>query len=86
MAPFFMQIILSRAPGNIVDWVYKMIGVKYSFAAHLRDTGTVSLCFQPPNFSKCLVLSQTPLVWFCSPGAMDTTCRRRNGENGRILG
>ncbi|KAI0002458.1 hypothetical protein BJV74DRAFT_973423 [Russula compacta] len=31
---------LYRAPGNIVDWVYKMMGVKYSFAAHLRDTGT----------------------------------------------
>ncbi|KAI0277041.1 Zn-dependent exopeptidase [Russula aff. rugulosa BPL654] len=31
---------LSRAPGNIVDWMYKKMGVKYSFAAHLRDTGT----------------------------------------------
>jgi len=31
---------LYRAPGNIVDWVYKKMGVKYSFAAHLRDTGT----------------------------------------------
>ncbi|KAH9975486.1 hypothetical protein BGW80DRAFT_1251030 [Lactifluus volemus] len=31
---------LYRAPGNIVDWVYKKTGVKYSFAAHLRDTGT----------------------------------------------
>ena len=41
-----MQMDPSRAPGNIVDWVYKKMGVKYSFAAHLRDTGTVSLCFQ----------------------------------------
>jgi len=41
-----MQMNLSRAPGNIVDWVYKKMGVKYSFTAHLRDTGTVSLCFQ----------------------------------------
>ena len=40
-----MQMDLTRAPGNIVDWVYKKMGVKYSFAAHLRDTGTVSLCF-----------------------------------------
>jgi len=31
---------LYRAPGNIVDWVYKKMRVKYSFAAHLRDTGT----------------------------------------------
>ncbi|KAF8483597.1 hypothetical protein DFH94DRAFT_722874 [Russula ochroleuca] len=31
---------LYRAPGNIVDWMYKKMGVKYSFAAHLRDTGT----------------------------------------------
>ncbi|KAH9050170.1 hypothetical protein EDB84DRAFT_1555529 [Lactarius hengduanensis] len=31
---------LYRAPGNIIDWVYKKMGVKYSFAAHLRDTGT----------------------------------------------
>jgi len=33
----------ARAPGNIIDWVYKKVGVKYSFAVHLRDTGTVSL-------------------------------------------
>ncbi|KAA1472588.1 hypothetical protein DENSPDRAFT_838908 [Dentipellis sp. KUC8613] len=31
---------LYRAPGNIVDWMYERRGVKYSFAAHLRDTGT----------------------------------------------
>jgi hypothetical protein len=43
----FMQLVhLSRAPGNIVDWMYKKMGVKYSFAAHLRDTGTVSFSFQ----------------------------------------
>jgi extracellular matrix protein 14 len=39
----------ARAPGNIVDWVYKRMGVKYSFAAHLRDTGTVS-CLVCPTF------------------------------------
>ena len=43
----FMQLVLlSRAPGNIVDWMYKKMGIKYSFAAHLRDTGTVSISFQ----------------------------------------
>ncbi|KAI0321427.1 hypothetical protein OF83DRAFT_1099774 [Amylostereum chailletii] len=31
---------LYRAPGNVVDWMYHQVGVKYSFAAHLRDTGT----------------------------------------------
>jgi hypothetical protein len=56
-----MPMDLSRAPGNIVDWVYKKMGVKYSFAAHLRDTGTVSLCFQPPNFGECLMLSESTL-------------------------
>ncbi|KAI0037176.1 hypothetical protein K488DRAFT_75503 [Vararia minispora EC-137] len=31
---------LYRAPGNVVDWMYERLGVKWSFAAHLRDTGT----------------------------------------------
>lgn len=29
------------APGNILDWMYMEKGVKYSYAVHLRDTGTV---------------------------------------------
>jgi extracellular matrix protein 14 len=32
--------MLYRAPGNIVDWMYARAGIKYSYAAHLRDTGT----------------------------------------------
>ena len=45
-----MQMDLSRAPGNIVDWVYKKMGVKYSFAAHLRDTGTgISMILRGPG-------------------------------------
>jgi hypothetical protein len=28
------------APGNVVDWAYAVAGIKYSYAAHLRDTGT----------------------------------------------
>lgn len=28
------------APGNIVDWAYVVRGIKYVYAAHLRDTGT----------------------------------------------
>ncbi|KAF8994725.1 hypothetical protein BDQ17DRAFT_1081805 [Cyathus striatus] len=32
--------MLYRAPGNIVDWMYARAGIKYSYVAHLRDTGT----------------------------------------------
>ncbi|ESK86962.1 zinc carboxypeptidase [Moniliophthora roreri MCA 2997] len=32
--------LLYRAPGNMIDWMYKRVGIKYSYAAHLRDTGT----------------------------------------------
>jgi len=31
---------LYRAPGNIVDWMYKRVGIEYSYVVHLRDTGT----------------------------------------------
>ena len=30
-----------RAGGNVVDYMYAKAGIKYSFAVHLRDTGTV---------------------------------------------
>ncbi len=30
-----------RAPGNIVDYMYAKAGIKFSYAVHLRDTGTV---------------------------------------------
>ncbi|KIY70996.1 Zn-dependent exopeptidase [Cylindrobasidium torrendii FP15055 ss-10] len=29
-----------RAPGNVVDWMYKRAGFKYTYAIHLPDTGT----------------------------------------------
>lgn len=32
--------MLYTAPGNVVDWMYKRARVKYSYALHLRDTGT----------------------------------------------
>ncbi|KAF8066532.1 peptidase M14 [Lyophyllum atratum] len=32
--------MLYRAPGNVVDWMYKRAGIKYSYVLHLRDTGT----------------------------------------------
>ncbi|KAF8514411.1 hypothetical protein JB92DRAFT_2830027 [Gautieria morchelliformis] len=31
---------VNSAPGNILDWMYVTQGVKYSYAVHLRDTGT----------------------------------------------
>ena len=77
---------LSRAPGNIADWMYKRKGVKYSFAAHLRDTGTVSfLSFQSQISGKTLQLNLFP-VWFCFARAMDTPGWRRNFKDDRILG
>jgi len=35
--------LLYPAPGNILDWMYKIVGIRYSYAVHLRDTGTVSV-------------------------------------------
>ena len=34
---------LYEAPGNILDWMYGHMGVKFSYAIHLRDTGTVRI-------------------------------------------
>ncbi|KAJ8473835.1 hypothetical protein ONZ45_g16151 [Pleurotus djamor] len=38
---------LYRAPGNIVDWMYARAGIKYSYAAFLRDTGTYGFSIPP---------------------------------------
>ncbi|KAF8148038.1 peptidase M14 [Crassisporium funariophilum] len=32
--------MLYAAPGNVVDWMYARRAIKYSYVAHLRDTGT----------------------------------------------
>ena len=32
--------MLYPAPGNILDWMYGEVGIKFAYAAHLRDTGT----------------------------------------------
>lgn len=37
-----------RAHGNMIDWMYAKNHVKYSFVAHLRDTGTYGFAL-PPN-------------------------------------
>ncbi|KAH6901555.1 preprocarboxypeptidase A2 [Coprinopsis sp. MPI-PUGE-AT-0042] len=31
---------LYAAPGNLIDWMYKRVGIKYTYSVHLRDTGT----------------------------------------------
>ncbi|KAJ3486374.1 hypothetical protein NLI96_g4275 [Meripilus lineatus] len=39
--------MLYRAPGNVVDYMYAKAGIKYSYAAHLRDTGTYGFDLPP---------------------------------------
>jgi len=64
--------------------MYKKMGVKYSFAAHLRDTGTVSFLFYF-NLAKPFISIHFQ-VWFCLARAMDTTGWRRDFKDDRILG
>jgi len=42
---------ISRAHGNVVDWMYKRAGIKYSYAVLLRDTGTYGFII-PPEWIK----------------------------------
>jgi len=39
--------MLYPAPGNILDWMYSREAIKYSYVAHLRDTGTVGPTLPP---------------------------------------
>ncbi|KZS90090.1 hypothetical protein SISNIDRAFT_488625 [Sistotremastrum niveocremeum HHB9708] len=43
--------MLYPAPGNIIDWMYGSANVKFSFAAHLPDTGTYGFSL-PPTWIK----------------------------------
>ncbi|KAF9443913.1 peptidase M14 [Macrolepiota fuliginosa MF-IS2] len=43
--------LLYPAPGNIVDWMYKIMGIKFSYVVHLRDTGTYGFSL-PPRWIK----------------------------------
>jgi len=43
--------MLYRAPGNILDWMYNRAGIKFSYVAHLRDTGTVCSFLPLPHRS-----------------------------------
>lgn len=36
-----------KAPGNVVDHMYAEAGIKYSYAVHLRDTGTYGFLLPP---------------------------------------
>ncbi|KAF9531472.1 hypothetical protein CPB83DRAFT_849072 [Crepidotus variabilis] len=38
---------LYPAHGNMLDWMYKREGIKYSYVAHLRDTGTHGFTLPP---------------------------------------
>ncbi|KAF9261640.1 Zn-dependent exopeptidase [Marasmius fiardii PR-910] len=40
---------LYPAPGNMIDWMYKRLGIKYTYVAHLRDTGTYGFAL-PAHF------------------------------------
>ncbi|KAJ7069098.1 peptidase M14 [Mycena amicta] len=39
--------LLYTAPGNILDYVYSTAGIKYTYAAFLRDTGTYGFALPP---------------------------------------
>jgi extracellular matrix protein 14 len=41
--------MLYPAPGNILDWMYSREAIKYSYVAHLRDTGTVRPTSSPSS-------------------------------------
>lgn len=49
--------MLYRAPGNILDWMYTRAGIKFSYVAHLRDTGTVCPFLPLPRMS--LIVSRS---------------------------
>lgn len=39
--------LLYTAPGNILDYIYSAAGIKYTYAAFLRDTGTYGFALPP---------------------------------------
>ena len=43
--------MLYSAPGNVIDWMYARQKIKYSYAVHLRDTGTVRVLLTTILFS-----------------------------------
>ena len=60
--------MLYPAPGNIVDWMYGAARIKFSYAIHLRDLGTVKYSFFESSGARYLLFitySIVQLVWIC---------------------
>lgn len=57
--------------------MYAREAIKYSYVAHLRDTGTVCRVFQLSFFN---VPDIYPIVWIFAPGEVDSADRGRNGR------
>lgn len=51
-----------------MDYMYAKAGIKYSYAVHLRDTGTVRLLVVDPTLSLILSVVRLP-----PPGGVDPT-------------
>src|SRR4051812_33752625 len=49
---------LYPAHGNVLDWMYAREAVKYSYVAHLRDTGTVRVFT-----SSSPIITDASVVW-----------------------
>ncbi|KAI9512002.1 peptidase M14 [Russula earlei] len=65
---------LYRASGNIVDWLYKKMGVKYSFAAHLRDTGTYGYAL-PEQWIRPVGEETAKMIEYIANFIADKECR-----------
>ena len=74
----------SSAPGNAVDWMYQRRAVKYSYAVHLRDTGTVSLEPFTIHNSHPISDSHSALVRVFAAARMDPASWGRDFEAGRV--
>ena len=60
--------------------MYKRMGVKYSFAAHLRDTGTVSPSFQSLNCrQKPSAQSILSMDFLCQSNGYDRLAKKLQG-------
>ncbi|TFY63501.1 hypothetical protein EVJ58_g3211 [Rhodofomes roseus] len=66
--------MLYKAPGNVVDWMYAKAGIKYSYAVHLRDTGTYGFSL-PPEWIRPVGEETASMVQFLAEFIMLTKCR-----------
>jgi hypothetical protein len=58
----------------MIDYMYAKAGIKYTFTAHLRDTGTVRALTLIDGIS-----ADNYTVWLLVASRMDTAGWRRNG-------